>query len=445
MTSLTAPSAQPAPLLRPDHLPYPTMVETCILRSFGSCRLRAGDGLSAVQVSLAHILRSYEAVLPRHNIPLATDTYFYRILIRLSLNGDTPSWRVRLLAECQRARQSYGAANQSSSRNGHNALAEAARAADRGLLGQKRRQSPVPRATRAQPKRARSLSGLPASFRRGRTRPRSTSPNSRRPLVSFRDRDEHDNGKPAAKSSRVICDGFGCSRSREQSPERISACESLRDLSRPQSSNSRRTRASNRSPDHSPERAAVYELLREWGARSSSPTHRPSASRRCGLRQDGHVAQQAAREGVRVDVRAHQPRQTIWGTALHDVPAPRLRRRSCQQCLDLKRRSAASVGSNDWDPPSPDGPSESGVDDLTCPGCGQCLGPEGEDAPIVGTQMQRPSQARSGISRHLSGLHKLDSLRELIRQWRGTAHAATCGSVKRCVLCQTQGIDPRID
>ena len=383
---------------------------------------------------MAHILRSYEAALPRHNIPLASDTYFYRVLIRLSLNCGTPSWRVRLIAECQRARQSYGPANRSATRSGRDGCAAGVGAIDKDRAGQKRRQTSVPRAPRARPKRARSLSGLPAPPHPDRGQLHSTSPAGRQPLVSFRDRDGPDSGQRTPRSRRVVCDGVGCSRSREQSPERLAA--SLGDWGRRQGSASRPPgRASVRSCEQSPEPAAVHEVLRQWGSRSSSPARRRSASAAQLLHRDADTNLRTAWQALQLGCDATEPQQACPGAALRDITAPRARRRSCQLCL--QGRSTASGDSSGWDAPLLGGFSESGVEELTCPGCGQAFEPANHAAPS-GRRQLWPSPERGVSLETRLAPHKLDQLRELIRQWRGTAHAATCGllATHSMLLCR---------
>ncbi len=45
-----------------------------------------------VQVSVAHMLQAYQKVLPRHGIIAAEDTYYYRMVITLSLRPEADWW-----------------------------------------------------------------------------------------------------------------------------------------------------------------------------------------------------------------------------------------------------------------------------------------------------------------------------------------------------------------
>ena len=45
-----------------------------------------------MQVSVAHMLQAYQKVLPRHGIIAAEDTYYYRMLITLSLRPEADWW-----------------------------------------------------------------------------------------------------------------------------------------------------------------------------------------------------------------------------------------------------------------------------------------------------------------------------------------------------------------
>ena len=54
-----------------------------------------------LQVPLSHIFQAYKAVLPQHGITAAEDTFFYRLLITLSLRPES-SWWAKLDAERQR-------------------------------------------------------------------------------------------------------------------------------------------------------------------------------------------------------------------------------------------------------------------------------------------------------------------------------------------------------
>ncbi len=52
----------------------------------------------AVQVGVAHMLQAYQKVLPRHGIIAAEDTYYYRMVITLSLRPEA-NWWDKLQAE----------------------------------------------------------------------------------------------------------------------------------------------------------------------------------------------------------------------------------------------------------------------------------------------------------------------------------------------------------
>ena len=54
-----------------------------------------------LQIPLSHIFLAYKAVLPQHGITAAEDTYYYRLLIALSLRPES-SWWAKLDAERQR-------------------------------------------------------------------------------------------------------------------------------------------------------------------------------------------------------------------------------------------------------------------------------------------------------------------------------------------------------
>lgn len=54
-----------------------------------------------LQIPLSHIFLAYKAVLPQHGITAAEDTYYYRLLIALSLRPES-SWWAKLVAERHR-------------------------------------------------------------------------------------------------------------------------------------------------------------------------------------------------------------------------------------------------------------------------------------------------------------------------------------------------------
>lgn len=52
----------------------------------------ARSACGCVQVSVAHMLQAYQKVLPRHGIIAAEDTYYYRMVITLSLRPEADWW-----------------------------------------------------------------------------------------------------------------------------------------------------------------------------------------------------------------------------------------------------------------------------------------------------------------------------------------------------------------
>eukprot|EP00899_Mesostigma_viride_P005390 jgi/Mesvir1/14852/Mv05470-RA.1 len=54
----------------------------------------------AKEVTLYHVLQAYNRVLPRHGISPSDDTFYYRFLLKLSLNADEPSWWRKFDKEC---------------------------------------------------------------------------------------------------------------------------------------------------------------------------------------------------------------------------------------------------------------------------------------------------------------------------------------------------------
>ena len=52
------------------------------------------------QVTLLKLLRAYEAVLKKHNISAHEDTYYYRLLLKLSLEP-SPDWWGKFYRECE--------------------------------------------------------------------------------------------------------------------------------------------------------------------------------------------------------------------------------------------------------------------------------------------------------------------------------------------------------
>ena len=75
--------------------------------------LRLAEALAAEEAELGHgpgevnllrLLQAYEVVLRRHDVAPAEDTYFYRLLLKLSLDPD-PDWWAKFNRECQRNAQ----------------------------------------------------------------------------------------------------------------------------------------------------------------------------------------------------------------------------------------------------------------------------------------------------------------------------------------------------
>ena len=53
-----------------------------------------------IQVTLLKLLQAYEAVLKKHNISPNEDTYYYRLLLKLSLEP-SPDWWGKFYRECE--------------------------------------------------------------------------------------------------------------------------------------------------------------------------------------------------------------------------------------------------------------------------------------------------------------------------------------------------------
>ena len=158
------------------------------------------------QVQLHHVLRSYEEVLPRHGVAVVSDTHFYRVLLRLSLDTDL-DWHARLERECERAELRYGSHTATWQRP---CSASARGRAPSKHCGSARRRSHSSSAQllRAQPT----------------LRCRSASP-PHSPGVRFEDaRKKHDK----RRRSWVVCEGLGCSRSRDASPVRDAVVAAIR-------------------------------------------------------------------------------------------------------------------------------------------------------------------------------------------------------------------------
>ena len=395
--------------------------------------------VTTMQVSLAHVLRSYELTLPRHNISLAGDTYFYRILLRLSLNSVTTNWRVRLIAECRRARHSYGGVSQYHTHGSRNAGVKAAAAFSEVRPGHKRRQETVLRSARAHPKRARSLSGCPAPPRSDSSRWRSLSPvPGREPLVRFRGSDAQPGGdQQRQRGGRVVCEGVGCSRSREHSPERAAIYDVLKELERgrlgEQSSTAiRQWRAANsRSQDRSPQRVADEQAHNEWRARV--------LTRDRAIQTSAHVAIQTPEVIQHAAVESNEPyevarkAQQVPEPALFDGSAAHPLHCSCQQCCHPESAWRGSGDGCEWADAHSDSFSDSALADLTCCCCRQPYEPS--DAGRHSSKRRlRPSSAagvRGEADTRLSAAAgqmpcRLCRLRDLIPRWRGTADACTC-------------------
>lgn len=56
-------------------------------------------GKSSAVITLVKLLKAYEAVLPRHSIVPEEDIYYYRILLKLSLDPN-PDWWAKFSKEC---------------------------------------------------------------------------------------------------------------------------------------------------------------------------------------------------------------------------------------------------------------------------------------------------------------------------------------------------------
>ena len=55
---------------------------------------------AVLQVTLLKLLQAYEAVLKKHNISPNEDTYYYRLLLKLSLEP-SPDWWGKFYRECE--------------------------------------------------------------------------------------------------------------------------------------------------------------------------------------------------------------------------------------------------------------------------------------------------------------------------------------------------------
>ena len=414
---------------------FTSAAEVFMLEEAGRC----------LQVSFAHVLRSYEATLPQHKIPLAGDTYFYRILLRLSLNSSTRNWRVRLISECRRARHTYGGGSQGLRRDHCDACAAFASALDEGRAGQKRRQQSVLRSTRAHPKRARSLSGGPAPLQPHCSRGRSFSPSAgRQSLVTFHDSGAHQLGSDLRpeRSGRIVCEGVGCSRSREQSPERAAIYDALRerDLQGEQSSEfGIHWQATGlQSREQSPQREAVERAVRTSGGPSQRDDQRRPASAHKEV-QVGEVTERAAALGRDESSDVFQTTQQAPRPAEHDANRAHPHRCSCQQCLASEPGWVASGNGGNRPASYPDSLSDTAFADLTCPGCGEFFEPP-QAGMHSGVRQLRPSSAAGvGGEAHARGdvsawrLHcRLCRLPDRSPRWQGT-DASTCEHC--CLTC----------
>ena len=390
-----------------------------------------------VQVSFAHVLRSYEATLPQHKIPLAGDTYFYRILLRLSLNSSTRNWRVRLISECRRARHSYRGGSQGLRCDQHDACVDFASALDEGRAGQKRRQQSVLRSARAHPKRARSLSGGPAPQQPQGSRRRSYCPAGRQSVVTFRDNDFQQQGIGLCpeRSGRIVCEGVRCSRSREQSPERAAIYDALRerDLQGEQSNEIgiHWQATGPQSRERSPQRAAAERAVSNSGGPSQRDDQRRPASAHREV-QVGEAAQRAATQGAAEpgDV-CQKAQQTHRPAEAHAEPV-HPHRCSCQECLDAQAAWMASGDGSYWAALNADSLSGTAHADLTCPGCGEPFALS-QASVHSGMRQLRPSSAagvdgeadaRSGASAWRLQC-RLCRLPDRSPCWQGT-DASTC-------------------
>ena len=59
------------------------------------------EGIGSGELNLLRLLKAYELVLRKHDVVPAEDTYFYRFLLKLSLDPDT-DWWAKFNRECQR-------------------------------------------------------------------------------------------------------------------------------------------------------------------------------------------------------------------------------------------------------------------------------------------------------------------------------------------------------
>ena len=397
------------------------------------------------------MLRSYEATLPQHNIPLAGDTYFYRILLRLSLNSSTRNWRVRLISECRRARHSYGGESQDHRRDHHNACTGLVSALDEGRAGQKRRQRSILRSARAQPKSARSLSGCPAPLRSQGSRRRSLSPSAGRPsLVTFHDRDsqhQHSGLRPEC-GGRVACEGVGCSRSREQSPERAAIYDALRErdlqedyvLSSGTGIHWHTHRP--RSREQSPRRIADERVVTATPGPSQRNDQRRPASAHKEV-QVGEVTECAATHGTDEPIEVAQKPERLSRPVEPDANLVHPRRCRCQQCLDSEAACVRSGEGSNWAATHADSVSDAALADLMCPGCGETFEPWHAEMDSGMRQLQSSSaagidgEAETGASTCRLRC-RLCRLQDLSPRWRDTANAFTCAYLQlACVVVDT--------
>ena len=389
------------------------------------------------------MLRAYEATLPQHNIPLAGDTYFYRILLRLSLNSSSRNWRVRLISECRRARHSYGGGSTRDHRHEHqNACATFAAALDEGRAGQKRRQRSVLRSARGHPKRARSLSRCPAPLQSCGSRRRSFSASAgRQSLVTFHDGDTLPLGSDLRqeRSSRVVCEGVGCSRSRDQSPERAAILDALRGRElqgegRQSSERGMYRHATGpRSRELSPQRVAVQQAVSASPGRNQGDDRHLLVSAHKQV-QVGEATERAAPLGTNELCDVPQEAQQAPLPVYTDTNFLHPHCGSRQECLDSPAAWAGSGDGGDWEASDSDSLSQTALADPTRPGCGDTFEPAqpGKHGII---QQLRPSpaagsggEADTGTAACACRLHcRLCRLRDLSPHRQDTAHASTCG------------------
>jgi len=68
------------------------IIEQIILLAEQICQQDYIAGRSGKDLTLAKLLQAYEVVLPKHGVVPAEDVYYYRILLKLSLDPDVSWW-----------------------------------------------------------------------------------------------------------------------------------------------------------------------------------------------------------------------------------------------------------------------------------------------------------------------------------------------------------------